>query len=217
MLEGADARIAEELVAKYDIKVAHRAAYSGREGEFTLLEVPPITYLAIDGEGDPNTAPAYAEAVTALFSLAYAIKFASKAAGQDFVVAPLEGLWRSDDLGAFRRREKDAWRWTMLVAQPERVDAAAVDAAREAVRRKKGTPRLDDVRLQTIEEGLAVQVLHVGPYDAETATLARLHDEFLPAHDLLPSADHHEVYLSDPQRTAPEKLKTLLRQPVMRA
>lgn len=124
-------------MAKYDIKVVHRSVYSGREGDFALLDVPPISYLAVDGEGDPNTAPGYAEAVTALFSLAYAVKFASTASGQDFVVGPLEGLWRSDDLGAFRRREKDVWHWTMLIAQPDWITAEAVDRGRPPCGRRK--------------------------------------------------------------------------------
>ncbi|BDZ44337.1 GyrI-like domain-containing protein [Naasia aerilata] len=201
---------------KFDIKVAHRSAYSGEEGTFSLIEVPPIRYLAVDGEGDPNSADDYRSAVEALYALAYAIKFASKAAGQDFVVAPLEGLWRSDDLGAFRRREKDAWRWTMLIAQPDWIDADALAAGREAVLKMRTPSHLHRAQLLTLNEGLCVQTLHVGSYDAEAAVLARLHDEYLPEQGLAPRADHHEIYLSDPRRTAPAKLKTLLRQPVER-
>ncbi|WP_210509213.1 GyrI-like domain-containing protein [Naasia sp. SYSU D00057] len=204
-------------MAKFDLKTAHRDVYSGREGVIALVEVPPLKYLAIDGEGDPNTATDYTDAVTALFSLAYAIKFASKASARDFAVGPLEGLWRSDDLGAFRRREKGSWQWTMLIAQPDWIrEEQLADAAESARKKRKGTPHLERVRLITLTEGLSAQVLHVGSYDDEGPILARLHDEYLPQQDLAPRGDHHEVYLGDPKRTVPEKLKTLLRQPVER-
>jgi len=205
-------------MAKFDLKVALRDVYSARQGVFTLIEVPPIHYLAVDGEGDPDTSPDYAAAVEALFSLSYSVKFASKATGRDFTVGPLEGLWRADDLGAFLRREKAAWRWTMLIAQPDWITEQQLADASEASRKKgKGTPHLERVQLVTLSEGLCAQILHVGSYDDEGPTLARLHDEFLPQEGLVPRGDHHEVYLSDPRRAAPEKLKTLLRQPVERS
>jgi hypothetical protein len=199
---------------KVDLRTAHRELYAPPR-EFTRVVVPALAYLQIDGEGDPNTSPAYAEAVEALFSLAYAVKFASKKdLGQDFVVGPLEGLWTAADPGAFTRREKEAWSWTLMVLQPDWLTDAFVADVAEATRRKKGLPALDRVRFATYDEGECVQILHVGSYDDETPTLARLHDEYLPSHGLTFNGPHHEIYLSDVRRTAPERLRTVLRQPV---
>lgn len=210
---------------KYDLKREHRELYAASAKDFTIVDVPPMRYLAVDGHGDPNTAQSYREAVEALFGVAYAVKFASKKAlGRDFVVAPLEGLWWSDDHGAFVARDKSAWSWTMLIAQPDWIDDDAVAAAVATVRAKAAkrgqdaagvpNPALDLLRLEHLHEGESAQILHVGSYDDEAPTLARLHDEWMPQHGLTFNGPHHEVYLSDARRTAPEKLRTVLRQPV---
>jgi hypothetical protein len=199
---------------KYDVKRAHRELYAPR-AEFTLVDVPTMRYLAIDGRGDPNTAAEYADAVEALFSVSYVAKFRSKRElARDFVVAPLEGLWRADDPATFVTREKAAWSWTMLIAQPDWIDDDFVAAAIDAVRAKGAKPALDRLRLDELHEGACVQLLHVGSYDDEGPTLARLHDEWMPQHGLTFNGDHHEIYLSDARRAAPEKLRTVLRQPV---
>lgn len=198
-------------VDKYDPKKALKELYAPRQGDFALVEVPPMQFLAIDGEGDPNTAAAYAEAVQALFSVSYAAKFASKQnLAKDYVVGPLEGLWRADDRTAFRTRDKDAWRWTMLITQPEWITQEIIDTARE----KQRPPAADRLRLLTWEEGACVQILHVGSYDDEAPVLARLHDQYMPSHALTFNGDHHEIYLSDPRRTPPQRWRTILRQPV---
>ncbi|MET4157049.1 GyrI-like domain-containing protein [Agromyces sp. PvR057] len=208
----------EQLHEKYDVKRAHRALYAPSAREFAVVDVPPLRFLAIDGHGDPNSVPEYAQAVEALFGVAYAVKFASKREqGRDFAVAPLEGLWWADDPAAFASRDKAAWSWTMLVNQPDWIDDEAVAAGVEATRAKaKGerNPALDLLRLERLDEGASVQILHVGSYDDEAPTLARLHDEWMPQHGLTFNGPHHEVYLSDARRTAPEKLRTVLRQPV---
>ncbi|ATY10010.1 hypothetical protein CU254_05695 [Amycolatopsis sp. AA4] len=204
----------ETAMEKYDVKKAHRALYSP-PADFTVVEVPALQYLAADGHGDPNTAPEYTNAVEALYGIAYAVKFASKKnLGRDFVVGPLEGLWRADDSSVFLTRDKAKWDWTMLISQPDWVTEDMVREAAESVAKKKDNPALAGVRLRTLTEGMSVQILHVGSYDDETPTLHRLHDEYLPEHGLTFNGDHHEIYLSDPRRTAPEKLKTVLRQPV---
>jgi hypothetical protein len=174
-----------------------------------------MNYLAIDGAGDPNSSAVYAAAVEALYTVAYSIKMHSqKELGRDFVVAPLEGLWRADDMSAFTRREKGSWLWTMLIAQPDWVTADMVEAARARAHSKKEQGALDAVALRSIHEGTSVQILHIGSYDDEAPTLERLHHTYLPNHGLTFNGDHHEIYLSDPRRTVPEKLKTILRQPV---
>ncbi|WP_081655305.1 GyrI-like domain-containing protein [Amycolatopsis orientalis] len=205
----------ETSMEKYDVKKAHRALYAPSAKDFTVVEVPALQYLAADGHGDPNTSPEYSNAVEALYGIAYAVKFASKKTlGRDFVVGPLEGLWRAEDPAVFLTREKGKWDWTMLINQPDWVTEEMVREAAESVAKKKDNPALAGVRLRTLDEGTSVQILHVGSYDDETPTLHRLHDEYLPENGLTFNGDHHEIYLSDPRRTAPDKLKTVLRQPV---
>ncbi|WP_410622427.1 GyrI-like domain-containing protein [Amycolatopsis sp. cmx-8-4] len=193
----------------YDVKKDLKALYAPKNTDWALVDVPEQRFLAIDGRGNPNTADSYKRAVEALYAVAYTLK---RAAERDFVVGPLEGLWWADDLTAFTVRAKDSWQWTMLISQPEWIGEDDVEEARETVRRKK---KLDaDVRFEVLEEGRCAQALHVGSYDDEGPLLARLHDEYLAAHGLTPTGRHHEVYLGDPRRTAPEKLRTVLRQPV---
>jgi len=212
--------MAESTTAKYDLKRAHPELYAPSAKDFAIVDVPPMRCIAVDGHGDPNTAPAYREAIEALFPVAYALKFRSKRElGRDVVVAPLEGLWWADDARAFVARDKAAWSWTMLIAQPDWIDEGDVVAAVEAVRAKQAKEAnvnraLDLVRLEHLHEGPSAQILHVGSYDDETPTLLRLHDEWMPQHGLTFNGHHHEIYLSDARRTAPEKLRTVLRQPV---
>ncbi len=195
-------------------------SYQARVGEMRIVEVPDHQYLAVDGHGDPNTVPQYTEALEALYPVAYALKMASKRElGRDYVVPPLEGLWWADDLAAFTTaRDKTQWDWTMLLLVPDWLDADAVDRAIERTGAKAEPPaRLGDVRLKPLSEGTCVQTLHVGPYDDEAPVLARLHDEVIPGLGMRPTGVHHEIYLGDPRRAAPEKLRTILRQPVRRA
>lgn len=201
--------------APYDVKRALRALYAPTNRDWESVTVPPQRFLAVDGIGDPNTAPAYPEAVEALYAVAYPVKFASKRAGRDVVVGPLEGLWYAEDAAVFSARDKAAWSWTMLICVPDWVsDAEVEDAVTVARTAKKSLPALDRVHVERLDEGLCKQLLHVGSYDDETPALARLHGEVLPAEGLRERGRHHEVYLGDPRRTAPEKLKTVLRQPV---
>ena len=164
---------------KYDVKREHPELYAPSAKEFAIVDVPPMRYLAVDGHGDPNTAARYRDAVEALFGVAYAVKFASKRMlGRDFVVAPLEGLWWAEDQGAFVARDKGAWSWTLLIAQPDWIDEDAVAAAVDAVRAKSAkaggreNPALDELRLEHLHEGPSAQILHVGSYDDEAPTLA---------------------------------------------
>jgi len=200
---------------KYDVKKQFKDLYAPRARDFEVVTVPPLSYLMLDGQGNPGTAPAYAAALEALYSVSYAVKFASKHAGRDYVVGPLEGLWTADDPDAFTRGEKDSWKWTMMITQPGWIGAAEVqDGIAKAA--AKNVPGLDLLRLETFDEGLSVQVLHIGSYDDETPTLRRLHSEYMPANGFGFAGLHHEIYLSDARRVAPEKLKTILRQPVRR-
>lgn len=199
---------------KTDFRVERKDLYSPSAGEFSVVDVPPFDFAMIDGSGDPNTSPAYADAVQALYTVSFAVKFASKSElGKDYVVGPLEGLWRTDDPSAFATASKADWSWTMMIRQPDWITAELRELAQAKVAGKK-LPGLELLRFETIAEGLSVQILHVGSYDDEAPTIARLHNEFLPAHGYVENGDHHEIYLSDPRKTAAAKLKTILRQPV---
>ena len=198
----------------YDIKKQHRNLYAPRPGEITIVDVPELTYLCVDGHGNPNTAESYRHALEALYAVSYAVRFAAKRQlGRVHVVAPLEGLWWADDLSTFSVRAKDEWQWTMMIHQPDYVTADMVDAATQAAAKKKPNPALDLLRLERFNEGLSVQALHIGPYDDEAPLIARMH-QHAAENEYILSGKHHEIYLSDPRRTAPAKLKTILRQPV---
>ncbi|WP_341231361.1 GyrI-like domain-containing protein [Nocardioides salarius] len=189
--------------------------FRARRGRFDVVDVPTATYLAVDGRGDPNTAPAFAEAVSTLYPVAYRLKFASKRElGRDYVVPPLEGLWWADDMASFTSvRDKSQWHWTLMLMVPDWIESALVDEALAQVAAGERPARLDDLRLESLSEGRCVQTLHVGSYDDEAAVLARMHDE-IAGRGMRLGGRHHEIYLSDRRRVAPEKLRTILRQPV---
>ena len=212
---GKDTNKAPDGAPKVDLKKT-LDTFRAPRGTFRVVEVPTFRYLMVDGHGDPNTSPAYASALAALYPVAYAMKFASRRVlGRDYVVPPLEGLWWAEDMAAFTTaRDKSQWHWTMMVMVPEWVGRDLFDAAVHRVATTKAPDRLADVRLEELSEGLCVQTLHTGSFDDEAGVLERMHREFLPSHGLRLAGTHHEIYFSDPRRTAPEKLRTLLRQPV---
>ena len=198
----------------YDIKKALPALYAPEPGDFHVVEVPELSFLMIDGHGDPNGSPAYAEAVEALFSLSYAVRAVAKSElGRVHTVGPLEGLWSAEDPRAFVAGDKSSWDWTMMICQPSWITPDVIGAA---TRKAAEKPRagLVRVRFAPYTEGTSVQILHIGSYDSEAPVLARLHGEYLPEHGLTFNGRHHEVYLSDARRTDPAKLRTILRQPV---
>jgi len=202
-------------VTRLDFKKERKDLYAPARNAFSIVVVPPMAFLMIDGAGNPNASAAYKEAIEALYAVSYALKFASrKEFGRDYVVGPLEGLWSADDWSAFERRAKDEWRWTMMIRQPDWISASLVGSVIDSVRTRKALPGLALLRYEALDEGCSVQILHVGSYDDEAPVLARLHREFLPQHDLTPTGRHHEIYLSDARKTALPKLKTILRQPV---
>lgn len=201
-------------MAKIDYKKEYKPLYKAGDTP-TLVDVPLLSYLMIDGQGDPNTAPLYAESVGTLYKLAYAIRFLMRDDyGLDFGVMPLEGLWWVDDLSEFSYSDKSNWFWTMLVMQPEAVTPEVVAAAREKVTKKHNPPLLPQVRLGSLAEGRSAQVMHRGPYANEKPTIDRLH-AFIDSQNLTPHLKHHEIYLKDPTRCAPENLLTILRHPVV--
>lgn len=193
--------------------------YRARHHEFRVVDVPPLQYLMVDGHGDPNTSQEYADAIAALYPLAYTLKFASKnGLGKDYVVMPLEAQWSAADMRSFTTdRDKSQWDWTVMIMVPDWITRRMFDDAVAKVAAKAAPASLGQERLETLHEGLCVQTLHIGPYDDEAEVLARLHDEYLPDAGLRMTGRHHEIYLSDPRRVEPAKLRTILRQPVERA
>ncbi|SEQ03472.1 GyrI-like domain-containing protein [Thalassovita taeanensis] len=202
---------------KLDFRKRDRALYAAKAGQWSRLNVPPILTLRIEGQGDPN-GPTYARALAALYPLAYGIKFAAKARGADFAVPPLEALWWADDPAAFTTGDRAVWRWAACLRVPDDTAQTALDQARTATLSKRRTTAdpeaLAEVHLAPLDEGDCLQTLHIGPYTAEAPVLVDLHCVVMPGLGLTFNGPHHEIYLSDPRRVAPGRLKTLLRQPV---
>lgn len=202
-------------MARIDLEQTLKQLYSASAKAASMVDVPELPFLMVDGEGNPNTAPAYAEALEALYSVAYTLKFMLKrsAAALDYAVMPLEGLWWADNMAAFTLFDKDAWRWTMMIAQPEVITDELLQQAAAQAARKKNLPALPRLRLERFHEGRAAQIMHLGPYAAEAPTIERLH-RFIVEQGYARRGKHHEIYLSDPRRSAPEKMKTIIRQPI---
>lgn len=198
-------------VTKLDLKRELPDVYTARRRP-ALVEIPDLKFLMIDGVGDPGADAAYGQAVEALYSVAYALKFTLKREGAlDYPVMPLEGLWWASEEppppGASR------WHWTAMLLQPDLVtDELVADAVDEATH-KRSLPAASLLRLEPFSEGLSAQVLHVGPYEEEGPTIAALH-EFIAEHGHEPHGKRHEIYLGDPRRSAPDRLRTIIRQPV---
>jgi len=193
-------------MAAIDIKKIHR--------EPTLVKVPSFSYLMVDGKGDPNVSADFRQAIQTLYGLSYTLKFQLKKEGVEHVVGPLEGLFHAKDPSVFLTGKKKEWQWTLMILQPKEVTAKRLSAARAELMKKK-LATLPDVRLAKLAEGLCAQVLHIGPYAAEGPTIEGLH-RFISENGCAFAGPHHEIYLSDPGRTAPERLKTIIRQPVRR-
>lgn len=200
---------------KINLKKELKHLYGATGRGIVLIDVPKLNFLMIDGQGNPNTAQAYSNAVQALYTLSYTMKFMIKKGetAVDYGVMPLEGLWWTDDMADFSPDNKDIWQWTAMIMQPEWITAQLVEEAREQAAKKKSLSALPNVRFQAFEEGKAAQCLHVGSYADEAPTIKRLH-QFILDQSLTLTGKHHEIYLSDPRRTVPGKLRTIIRQPV---
>jgi len=182
-----------------------------------IIEVPPAKFLMITERGEPGGG-GYQTALRALYSVAYRVKSKAKAAGRDFVMMPLEGLWwwdePADDMSRSPPREE--WNWKSMIRLPDFVTRKMVEEAKTEVRKGKGLEKADNVVLEEYNEGLSAQILHIGPYSEEEKTIKKLH-RFINERGYRVRGYHHEIYLSDPRRTPPGRWRTIIRQPIERA
>jgi hypothetical protein len=183
--------------------------------EVVEVDVPEMWFLMVDGEGDPATSEPYRQAVEALFTVSYAVKFAVKRgpAAVDYGVMPLEGLWWAEDMESFALGVRSAWKWTMMIMQPEVVSAGLVEEAAADVFRKKSLTALSLLRFEPFAEGRCAQIMHVGPFSAEGASIEKVHG-FIEERGCVKRGKHHEIYLSDIRRSDPSRWKTVIRQPM---
>ncbi len=203
-------------MAKKDLPEALQSLYFPTAKEPVFVDVPAMQFAMVDGAGDPNSSKAFQEAIGALYGVAYTIKFAAKKEGiRDVVVKPLEGLFWSPDADTFVPADKGGWNWTLMLMEPTAVTRKRFEEGVRQLRERKDPPGLDKVRLEAWREGKAAQILHVGPYATEAPTIERLH-VFIRESGLRLSGKHHEIYIGNPQKSAPEKLKTVIRQPASR-
>src|ERR1700730_10137998 len=210
---------AQRAVMKVDLKQQLKYLYNPSTREAVMANIPDMQFLMVDGTGNPNTSQAYQSGVEALYGVAYTLKFQiKKEQAIDYPVMPLEGLWWAENMQNFSTDNKENWQWTMMIMQPDQVTAKLFEQARQQVKRKKDSPALANVRLQKLHEADAAQIMHLGPYSAEGPTIARLHAFIREQGYRFDGIEqkHHEIYLSDPRRAAPDKMKTVIRQPVTR-
>jgi hypothetical protein len=199
-------------MAAIDLKKDLKHLYSPSKTP-SIVDVPTLSFLMIDGQGDPRS-ESFKDVVGTLFSVAYTIKFhIKKTQNIDFGVMPLEGRWWVEDYRELDFERRDNWMWTLMIMQPESVTPEIVDQCRAAVQKKKGLAALPPVRLESFTEGLVAQMLYTGPYADEWPTIERLH-AYIEEQGGTLTGKHHEIYLNDFTRTAPERLKTILRQPL---
>lgn len=199
---------------KVDLKKEFEHLYQSSTKEVVEVDVPTMNYLAVDGEGDPNTSEAYAHAVEVLFMVSYAVKFMVKKGplSIDYGVMPLEGLWWADDMSKFSAADKSNWKWTAMIMQPPFVTSEVVERAIADVQRKKNPPDISKVRLMPFTEGRCAQIMHVGPFSEEAPTIEKVH-RFIASRGQR-TGKHHEIYLSDIRKADPSKWKTVVRQPM---
>jgi hypothetical protein len=211
-------------VKKLDLKTQYKSLYNPSAKEVTTIQVPRFNFIMVDGMIPANTpvakAPDYLGALETLYGLSYTLKFMIKKRKKnpvDYPVMPLEGLWWTNNSHKeFTVSHKDDWFFTALIMQPEPVIKEVFAEAREQLRAKKDPAMLDKARFESLEEGLSMQVMHLGPYSAEPATIEKM-VAFAAENNFHVRGKHHEIYLGDPRRTKPEKLTTILRHPITKS
>jgi hypothetical protein len=200
---------------RIDFKKVYKHLYSPSAGQPQLVTVPKMRFAMVDGQGDPNTSKDFHDAIGALYGTVYGLKFARKKANiePDFTIGTLEGLWWNETGLKYAMGNKADWFWTVMIWLPDEVEQGEFDEFISELKQKKPNPALGKVRLEDYSEGLAVQILHIGPYDTEADSI-ELMTKFAAEQGYTQSGKHHEIYLSDPRRVPPEKYRTIVRHPV---
>lgn len=199
---------------KIDLRKKYHDLYSPSKKDFSIIEIPPLQYLMIDGSGDPALSQRYMDSIQTLFSLSYTLKFnLKKSQGIDYTVMGLEGLWWMPDMKEFSLANRSRWLWTSMMLQPDFITPDLFEEARKQVTARGKAPLAAETRLETYIEGPSCQILYLGAYPDEAPTIAAMH-KFIAENGYQPTLKHHEIYLSDMRRVAPEKNRTILRQPV---
>lgn len=203
-------------MSKLDLRKELKQHYTAKKKP-EIIDVPPGKFLAIVDRGEPG-GEVYRAGLNALYGLSYTLKFKCKAEGRDFTVMTLEGLWWWNDQTIFSLKDappREEWNFKFMIRQPDFITQEMLDEVRPQVREKRG-PTVDEVVLETFHEGLSAQIMHIGPYSEEGPTIRKLHD-FIAENGYRMRGQHHEIYLSDPRRTAPERCRTIIRQPIEKA
>jgi len=209
-------------VKKFDLRKEYKHLYLPSPKKIDVVEVPRFQFAMLDGEIEPGYAPAespgFQEGLTALYGISYTLKFAAKLRKEDpidYPVMALEGLWWVDE-GEFDIHHPEGWKWTLMIMQPDLITIGMFHEALKQLRKKKGDqPNFSKLRLERFEEGLCIQTMHIGPYSEEPATLAKM-KAFAKENGYSFRGKHHEIYIGDPRKSAPEKLKTVLRYPILK-
>ncbi len=199
---------------KLDLKKEYKQLYSPPADSASVVDVPVFNYIAVDGQGAPDGAKAQ-QAIEMLFPVAYAIKFISKARDKDYGVMPLEGLWWADDMNDFVAGNRDKWKWTYMIMQPDFISLKDFEEAIRKVQLKNKEMTLSNVHFDYFAEGKAAQIMHIGPFSEEHANIRKIHDHIAALGGKFDGLKekHHEIYLSDMRKVAPSAMKTILRQP----
>jgi len=199
---------------KIDLKKKLANLYGYKKTEPALLDVPSLKFVQFDGHGNPNNNPMFEEAMQVVYTMAYGIKFKIKSKfNKDYTVMPPEGLWCADDMTAYNELRKDEWKWTIGILIPDEVTPEIFEEVKGETIKKKKLESLKKARFDVMNEGKCAQILHLGPYADEQPTIAKLH-KFIFDSGYHLTGRHREIYLSDPRRCAPEKMKTIIRQPI---
>jgi hypothetical protein len=207
---------------KLDLRSELKYLYSPSAKKVEIVDVPKFNFAMMDGEIEPGETPGtsqeYQNAIGALYGVSFTLKFMSKLRKKspvDYTVMALEGLWWTES-GEFDFKKKEPWKWTMVIMQPQHITKEMFQEALQQVRKKRDSPALSRIRLESFREGLSMQIMHVGPYAEEPRTIEKMHD-FARENGYALCGKHHEIYLGDPRRAKPEKLRTILRQPVSKS
>ncbi len=208
-------------IPKIDLKKENKEFYYPKNDQANLVYVPEMKFIMMDGMGDPNTSKEFQDAMEAIFPVSYKVKFMSKnEKSKDYVVMPLEGLWWMDNMENFSVENKNSWNWTVMIRQPDFITESMINTVIKDLGEKKDLPALSKLRFESLKEGLSAQIMHIGPFSEEGPTVEKLHgfikEQGYSFDGSISGMKHHEIYISDMRRTKPERLKTVIRQPVKR-